>query len=280
MKNVIIIILIVCLAVLGYLYFKKGNSNTNVNISSNSQTMEKNSTNTNSEALANKSDASLNEKPVNYYKNVTGFYAEPKNADASTPGVVMIHEWWGLNQNIKDTATSLAKEGYRVLAVDLYGGKVAIDATEAAKYRDAVTVSESNANMKAAVDYLRKQGSTKIASLGWCFGGGKSLQLAITGENLNAIVLYYGTPLVTDKNQLANLTAPVLGIFGDKDTSIPVSQVQDFQGALIEDDIKNEIEIYPGVGHAFANPSGANYAPKATADAWDKTLKFLTTYLK
>jgi carboxymethylenebutenolidase len=134
--------------------------------------------------------------------------------------------------------------------------------------------------MKAAADYLRnEEGATKIASLGWCFGGGQSLQLALSDEDLDATVIYYGS-LVTDESKLSSIEQPILGIFGSKDTSIPVATVQQFDSALDNIGIENEIYIYEGVGHAFANPSGMNYAPEETKDAWDKTVSFLNRHMK
>ena len=215
---------------------------------------------------------------VNYFENVKGFYAKPA-ASGNYPGVVMIHEWWGLNENIKDMAEKLAGEGYRVLAADLYNGKIAADATEARQLTGAINKEKALENMIAAADYLRKEGSGKVASLGWCFGGGKSLEFSLSGEDLDATVIYYGN-LVSDEKELAKISWPVLGIFGDKDQSIPVSNVQDFEKSLNSLMIENEIYIYPGVGHAFANPSGESYAPEETKDAWDKTLTFFSTNLK
>ena len=130
--------------------------------------------------------------------------------------------------------------------------------------------------------YKRKKiDSSKIVSMGWCFGGGQSLQLALHSEQhpLAATILFYGTPLVTDKQEVSKIKWPVLGIFGDKDQAIPLPEIQKFKAVLDADGIPNEIHIYKGVGHAFANPSGANYAPKETADAWQKTLAFLKKYV-
>ena len=133
--------------------------------------------------------------------------------------------------------------------------------------------------MKSAVVYLKEQQQVgKIASLGWCFGGQQSLQLALN-ENLDATVIYYGQ-LTDDKERLKNIRWPVLGIFGEEDTSIPVTSVKDFEIALNELDVENNIYIYPDVGHAFANPSGSNYAEEETRDAWEKTIKFLDGKLK
>jgi carboxymethylenebutenolidase len=221
----------------------------------------------------------LTTSTVNYYGNASGYLVYPENG-IGLPAVVMIHEWWGLNQNIKNMAEQLAREGYVVLAVDLYGGEVATEANRATELSSAVRSNPQVAieNMQAAVQHLsslQNVNSSRIASLGWCFGGGQSLQLALNTEQpLAATVIYYGN-LVTDQNELSKIDWPVLGIFGSADQSIPVDTVRQFESALDANRIENEIHIYPGVGHAFANPSGDNYAPEETADAWAKTLDFL-----
>jgi carboxymethylenebutenolidase len=214
---------------------------------------------------------------VPYYGETTGYFARPRQA-GSYPGVVMIHEWWGLNDNIKDMARQLAAKGYMVLAVDLYG-QVAATREEAAKLVQSIDKAEAVANMRAAAAYLRSQGAAKIASMGWCFGGGQSLQLALSGEPLDATVIYYGS-LVTEQEKLAPIQWPVLGIFGEKDAGIPVDTVRRFGEGLDALGVENDIRIYPGVGHAFANPSGANYAPDETKDAWTRTVDFLERNLK
>ena len=229
----------------------------------------------------------IQNKTVNYYDSASGYLVypvlDPNNNTQKLPAVVMIHEWWGLNDNIKDMANMLAKEGYVVLAVDLYG-EVATDPGRAMELSSSVrnNPEEAVANMQGAVNYLgslENVNSSRIASLGWCFGGGQSLQLAFNSEEhpLAATVIYYGN-LVNDTESLSKIKWPVLGIFGDQDQSIPVDSVMQFEQALNEIGITNEIYIYPGVGHAFANPSGDNYAPKETADAWKKTLVFLEKY--
>src|SRR5215208_4547914 len=229
----------------------------------------------------------IQNKTVNYYDSASGYLVypvlNPNNNTQKLPAVVMIHEWWGLNDNIKDMANMLAKEGYVVLAVDLYG-EVATDPGRAMELSSSVrnNPEEAVANMQGAVNYLgslENVNSSRIASLGWCFGGGQSLQLAFNSEEhpLAATVIYYGN-LVNGTESLSKIKWPVLGIFGDQDQSIPVDSVMQFEQALNEIGITNEIYIYPGVGHAFANPSGDNYAPKETADAWKKTLAFLEKY--
>lgn len=215
---------------------------------------------------------------IAYFKGAEGHFAAPE-IGGPYPGVIMIHEWWGLNDNIRDMARELAEEGYIVLAVDLYSGKVAETREEAQALRGALTLESALANMRSAAAYLKTHGVAKVASLGWCFGGGKSLELALSGERLDATVIYYGE-LVSDMEKLRSIRWPVLGIFGDKDQSIPVADVSSFKNALTQIGVQNEIHVYPGVGHAFANPSGTTYAPNETKDAWGKTLAFLNRVLK
>jgi len=214
---------------------------------------------------------------LTYHNTTKGWYAEPEG-EGNYPGVVMVHEWWGLNDHIKDKAEELAAEGYRVLAVDLHGS-VATTREEAMALVQSLNQEEAIANMSAAVAFLKQEGSEQIAVLGWCFGGGQALQFSLTGEDIDASVVYYGT-LVTDSARLSGITWPVLGIFGSVDQSISTTTVAAFENTLNELGIENEIYIYEGVGHAFANPSGDNYASEEAKDAWEKTLTFLNRTLK
>ena len=234
----------------------------------------------------------IQNRTVSYYGNSSGYLVSPLADNSSNttsqllPAVVMIHEWWGLNENIKDMANELAKQGYVVLAADMYSGQVATTPDQAMQLVGSVreNPSEAIANLQAAVRYLgslENVNPSRIASLGWCFGGGQSLQLALNTEAENplaATVLYYGDP-VMDEQELSKIKWPVLGIFGDQDESIPVENVTKFEQALNSTGIPNEIYVYEGVGHAFANPSGDNYAPEETRDAWEKTLAFLKKHV-
>ncbi|MDW0134948.1 MAG: dienelactone hydrolase family protein [Nitrososphaeraceae archaeon] len=231
----------------------------------------------------------LENKTIQYFDDAQGYLVYPVSTNDSQrklPAVVMIHEWWGLNQNIKDMANLLAKNGFVVLAADLYHGKVtdnpqlAMELVQTARDNQ----NSSTANLQAAVKYLSSAPNVdnkKIVSLGWCFGGGQSLQLALNSQEhpLAATILYYGTPLVTDNESISKIKWPVLGIFGDKDEAIPIAEINQFRSSLNESGIKNEIHVYSGVGHAFANPSGDSYAPEETADAWQRTLSFLKKYV-
>lgn len=213
---------------------------------------------------------------------VTGFLARPADAAADAPGMIVIHEWWGLNENIESMARQLAGEGYLALAVDLYGGRVAEDRdtaralmTEAGGRREAV-----EQNLRDAYAYLTGQGATKVGSIGWCFGGGWSLQTALLlPDQLAAAVVYYGR-LETDRDRLATLTAPVLGHFGSEDQGIPIDGVRAFETALTELGKDARIHVYEGANHAFANPSGGRYDAAAAEQAWERTSTFLEEILK
>lgn len=214
-----------------------------------------------------------------YYENSTGFLARPGDP-GKFPGIVLIHEWWGLNNNIKQMAQNLASHGYVVLAADLYAGQVATTPDGARQLLTSFDTQKGISNLQSATEYLVTQyGVEKLATIGWCFGGSQSLNYALSGNTLDATILYYGQP-VADKDKLSVIHWPILGIFGEQDQSITVESVNQFESLLNELGIENKIHIYPGVGHAFANPSGANYAPEETKDAWQKTVLFLEKHLK
>ncbi len=223
-------------------------------------------------------------KPVQYGTvdgaPVSGFLAEP-DGQTARGGVIMIHEWWGLNDNVREMATKLASHGYVVLAVDMYGGKFGSKPEEAKALMTAAMATPQNgvANLKAARAFLAAQGAPKVAVMGWCFGGGWSLEAALTqGADIAAVVMYYGR-VKTTPEELAPLTAPLLGIFAAKDQGIPVDQVKLFEASLEAAGKEAQIHVYDGVDHAFANPSGDRYSKEAADDAWSKTLAFLEAHL-
>jgi carboxymethylenebutenolidase len=165
--------------------------------------------------------------------------------------------------------------------VDLYFGNVAESPDSAGAYARSVSEKEALDNLSQAYEYLtNQQDAEKVGVIGWCFGGGWSLQTALAHpDEIDAAVIYYGR-LVTDPGQLEKLQMPVLGIFGSKDQSIPPKTVKQFEAALNEAGVENSIHIYDGAGHAFANPSGTRYVKKAAEDAWQKTTAFLKEHLK
>jgi carboxymethylenebutenolidase len=215
---------------------------------------------------------------------VSGYLARPADATTPLPALIVIHEAWGLNENIEMMTQRLAGEGYTALAVDLYNGAVAQNLDQARAQARAATQNpqQLEANLRQAYQYLEtEQQAPKIGSIGWCFGGSWSLNTALLFPNeLDAAVIYYGGQLVTDPERLSSLEMPILGIFGALDDNPPVETVKQFEAALKSLNKPVEIHIYEGADHAFANPSGTRYKADAAADAWDKTVAFLERYLK
>jgi carboxymethylenebutenolidase len=216
-------------------------------------------------------------------KPVRGFLAQPAGKAAGAPGILVIHEWWGLNDNIRSMARRLAGEGYAALAVDLYAGRSASTPEEA-----RATMQAAMANRAAVEDNLRQaygylEGTVKapkVGTIGWCFGGGWSLATALLlPDKIDATVIYYGR-LETDAEKLRPLAMPILGIFGSLDEGIPVASVRAFEAALKGLGKPAEIHVYEGADHAFANPSGTRYKEDAAKDAWEKTVAFLARHLK
>jgi carboxymethylenebutenolidase len=207
---------------------------------------------------------------------VSGFLAQPV-IEGKYPGIVMIHEWWGLNDQVKSMADVLAREGYVVLAVDLFEGNVATTIEGAQANLMDNPNNETLPRMQAAMQYLQDLPNVdpdRIASLGWCYGGGQSFQLGIN-EDLNATVIYYGR-ISTDEAELAELDEPVLGIFGKEDTSILVEDVLEFERILKSQGTSADIYVYDGAGHGFANPTNTQaFREEQAIDAWNKTLDFL-----
>jgi carboxymethylenebutenolidase len=213
---------------------------------------------------------------------VYGHFAFPSDMIEPLPAVIMIHEWWGLNDNIRAMAERLAAEGYIVLAVDLFGGKSATDPQtarqmmlRAVENRDSVT-----SNIRQAHAFVTATaGAPRVASLGWCFGGGWSLDTALLfPTELDAAVIYYGQ-VTDDEERLSSLEVPILGLFGSEDRGIKVESVRRFEEVLEQLGKDHEIHIYQGAGHAFANPSGNNFNARYAEDAWNRTLGFLGTHL-
>jgi carboxymethylenebutenolidase len=215
-------------------------------------------------------------------KPLRGYAARPKGAQGKLPGLIVIHEWWGLNDNIRAMTRRLAGEGYQALAVDLYGGAHAETPDQATQLMNATLKNRAagEENVRRAAAWLQGKGVTKLGVIGWCFGGGWSLATTLLmPDKIDATVIYYGH-LETDPARLATLKHPVIGFFGAEDKSIPADSVRQFESALKKQGTPVEVKIYDGAGHAFANPSGGNYRPEAAKDSWQRTTAFLARNLK
>jgi carboxymethylenebutenolidase len=194
--------------------------------------------------------------------------------------ILVLHEYWGLNDWVKHQADLLAKDGYLALAVDLYKGKVTTDPNTAAdlmKNKDDKWDAEVEA---AGLAWLKANArGAKLATIGWCMGGGESLKASLAGaSDVSATVIYYGLP-VTDVEKLKTLQGPVLGIYANQDGWITKDKVAAFDQALTEAGVKHEFHAYDA-DHAFANPSSGKYQAADAKDAWQKTETFLAAALQ
>lgn len=204
----------------------------------------------------------------------------PPNGAPPFPALIVIHEWWGLNENIKHWTDRLAAVGYAAVAVDLFNGKVADNPDSAMAYVREVNASQALATLRQADQFLSSDpriAATRKGVIGWCFGGGWALQAALNLADLQAAVIYYGQP-VTDPVELAKIKAAILGIFGNQDTTIPPDLVKRFDAALTQAHVEHQFFTYDAP-HAFANPSNPRYNKAASADAWQHVLEFLQAHL-
>jgi carboxymethylenebutenolidase len=199
------------------------------------------------------------------------------------PALVVIHEYWGLNDWVKDQASKLAEQGYAALAIDLYRGKVATTPDEAHQIMRGVPEDRANRDLLAATAYLASQKNIdpkRIGSIGWCMGGGYSLDLAIADPKLKAAVINYGH-LATDDATLKQIDAPILGIFGGQDKGITPADVNKFGSQMKALGKTVDIHIFPDAGHAFENPNNkTGYRADDAEEAWKLTTAFLAKYLK
>ncbi|ESA34782.1 carboxymethylenebutenolidase [Leptolyngbya sp. Heron Island J] len=213
-----------------------------------------------------------------------GYLVKPVNAASPLPGLIVIQEWWGLNDNIRTMTRRLAAEGYAALAVDLYDGQVAETPDEARTLVQAAIQNSERLtqNVVAAHNYLvDAQQATKVGSIGWCFGGSWSLNTALAlPTDLDAVVIYYGGQISTDPAILEALQMPIQGHFGALDTNPSPDTVQAFETALNGLGKDTEIYMYEGANHAFANPSGTRYNAEAADLSWQRTVAFLKQHLQ
>lgn len=208
---------------------------------------------------------------------VNGFYVPPKTS--KSPVVIMVHEWWGLNDYIKREAEWLHdKTGYAVLAIDLYDGKVATNAQDAGKFMQSVDTAKATAVVRGAVRSLKAgafgRSFDRIGTIGWCFGGGWSHRAAIAGGPLaKACVMFYGMP-DTDPADLKYLACPVLMIWARRDKWINADVVAGFKSAMSAAHRQLTVLAYDA-DHGFANPSNPVYNKTAADSAFDHALAFL-----
>lgn len=215
----------------------------------------------------------------------SGYMAAPDPPPSGTqrPGLIVIHEWWGLDQWTKDNVERFASLGYVAVAPDLYRGKSTTDPTEAHELMRGLPEDRALADLKAAWAWLASRDdvdSGRIGVIGWCMGGGYALTLAAEEPRLGAAVTAYGR-LIEDRTRLSGILAPVLGIFAAEDRGIPVEDVRAFEATMKDLGKPVTIRVYEGTGHAFMNPHNeAGHNPGATTHAWQLIDGFLATHLR
>jgi len=198
------------------------------------------------------------------------------------PAIIIIHEWWGLNEWIKENAKTLASQGYITLAVDLYRGKVTNLPDEAHELMRGLPEDRAIRDLTSAAAYLKGRPEVnpkKIGSIGWCMGGGYSLETALHVPDLAACVICYGR-LVTDSSSIMKIPCPILGIFGEEDQGIPPQSVREFEAESKKMGKEIEVIIYKNAGHAFMNPKNKKgYRKRAAEEAWSKIRSFFARQL-
>ncbi|GIV70006.1 dienelactone hydrolase family protein [Caldilinea sp.] len=213
-------------------------------------------------------------------ETLSGYWARPQG-EGSWPAVVVLQEWWGVNEHIMDVARRIAAQGYVALAPDLYKGQIATEPDEARKLVMELDMAAAVEEIGSAIDFLLAQEfvrGEKVGVVGFCMGGRLTLMTALANDKLAVAVPFYGAPLTPE--EAAQVKAPVLGLYGAEDSGIPVDAVLAMGEALTAAGIDNEIHIYEGAPHAFFNDTRASYRPEAAADAWERMLQWFEKYLK
>ncbi|MHB8676929.1 MAG: dienelactone hydrolase family protein [Candidatus Acidiferrales bacterium] len=215
-------------------------------------------------------------------ETVSGYLVAPTTS-GKHPAIIVIHEWWGLNDWVKEQARKFANLGYVTLAVDLYRGKSTADPEEAHELMRGLPQDRGIRDLKAAFSYMAARPDvepSKIGVVGWCMGGGYAILLAQNEPNLAACAVNYGA-LPTDPQNIAKIKAPVLGNFGADDLGITPKDVNAFVASMNGDGKAVDVKIYDGAGHAFENPNNkAGYRPEAAKNAWSRMVAFFKANLQ
>jgi carboxymethylenebutenolidase len=217
-------------------------------------------------------------------KSVQGYLAEPSNK-ANAPGVVVIQEWWGLDDEVKAVADRLAQAGYRALVPDLYRGKLAIEANEAEHLMGDLNFGDAaSQDIRGAVQYLKQTGCAKVAVTGFCMGGALTILASCNVPELDASIVWYGNPPLEYVNAQA-ITKPILAHWSLHDEFFPISGVDQLEEKLKQAGVHYEFHRYD-TKHAFANPKSdtrglepLKYNAEAAQLAWDRTIDFLKKHL-
>ena len=219
-------------------------------------------------------------------KTLNGYLAEPRGGAKNAPGMVVIQEWWGMNDQIKGVADKLAAAGYRALVPDLYRGKVAVEAKEAEHLMTGLNFGDAaGQDVRGAVQYLKSTGSGKAGITGFCMGGALTLLSAVNVPEADAAVAWYGFPPL-EYIDASKIRAPLMGHWATQDEFFPIGKVEELEKKLAAAKVKFEFHRY-NAKHAFANETADSkglpplkHDPKAAELAWKRTMDFLAKHLK
>jgi len=210
-------------------------------------------------------------------KSIRGYYSEPVGG-SQTPGIVVIQEWWGLNDQIKGVANRFTAAGYRALVPDLYRGKVTVEAEEAQHLMTNLNFGDAaSQDVRGAVQFL-KSGGGKVGVTGFCMGGALTLLSAVHAPEADAAASWYGFPPL-EYIDASKIKMPLLGHFSIDDAFFPISSVDELEKKLKAGGIRFDFHRYRA-GHAFANETGPNYNREAAELAWQRTIEFFGKTLK
>lgn len=226
-------------------------------------------------------------------QELTGYLAWDDAVEGKRPGVLVLHEWWGLNDYIKMRTRDIAKLGYVSFAPDMYGsGRVTDHGEEASAWMKQITENVAHWQDRAlrGLEILRAQprvDSTTVAAIGYCFGGATVMQMAYAGADLDAVVSFHGSLPVPDKEQAQAIRAPILAAHGAADEFVPAEQVQAIQQALEDAGVDWHMVIHGGARHGFTNPEAGRYGveniqydEKAAQRAWEHMKMFFERTLR
>jgi carboxymethylenebutenolidase len=211
-----------------------------------------------------------------------GYLARPQGSGPFR-GVVVIQEWWGLDDHIKDLAERFAREGFVALAPDLYHGHLATEPDDARKLVMAMNMEIAVREIRGAMAYLTDRPEVEpkaIAVIGFCMGGRLALATAATGdERIGAVAAFYGGGVQPTPEFVRGINAPVLAVYGEEDRGIPPEQYNALAAEMDRQEKTFDMVVYPGAGHAFVNDTRPSYNANATADAWTRAVQWFTTHI-
>lgn len=213
---------------------------------------------------------------------IPGYLALPIE-QGTYPGLIVIQEWWGLNEHIKDVTERFAYQGYAALAPDLYRGEKAVEPDEARKLAMELKHPQAIADIQSGINYLISQpyiAPRQIGVIGFCMGGGLALSMAIEGKDVGAVVVFYGGRNKLNSQTARQISAPILGIYGEDDHSIPLDIVYANEQTIKQVGKTVKFITYPEAPHAFFNDTRNSYRKESAEDAWNRTLEWFNQHLR